>query len=80
MKDKALLSKHGDIGTFIVRVQHRQNSSWQGRVTWMEQDRTIQFRSVWEMIKLIESAVDMVSEQENRPEELWFAEEEKAGM
>ena len=80
MKDKALLSKHGDIGTFIVRVQHRQNSSWQGRVTWMEQDRTIQFRSVWEMIKLIESAVDMVSEQENRPEELWFAEEGKAGM
>ena len=32
------------------------------------------------MIKLIESAVDMVSEQENRPEEMWFAEEEKAGM
>ena len=78
MKDKALLSKHGDIGTFIVRVQHRQNSSWQGRVTWMEQDRTIQFRSVWEMIKLIESAVDMVSEQDNKPEELWFSEEEKA--
>jgi hypothetical protein len=80
MKDEALLSKHGDIGTFIVRVQHRQNSSWQGRVTWMEKDKTIQFRSVWEMIKLIESAVDMVSEQENRPEELWFAEEGKAGM
>ena len=80
MKDDALLSKHGDIGTFVVRVQQRQNSSWQGRVTWMEKDKTIQFRSVWEMIKLIESAVDMVSEQENRPEELWFAEEEKAGM
>jgi hypothetical protein len=78
MKDEALLSKHGDIGTFIVRVQHRQNSSWQGRVTWMEKDKTIQFRSVWEMIKLIESAVDMVSEQESHPEELWFPEEEKA--
>ncbi|MBR0040646.1 MAG: hypothetical protein IJP64_04640 [Oscillospiraceae bacterium] len=75
MSDDALLSKHGDIGTFIVRVQHRQNSSWQGRITWMEQDKTIQFRSVWEMIKLIESAVDMVSEQDNRPEELWFGEQ-----
>ena len=75
MSDDALLSKHGDIGTFIVRVQHRQNSSWQGRVTWMEKDKTIQFRSVWEMIKLIESAVDMVSEQENSPEELWFGEQ-----
>jgi len=64
MSDDALLSKHGDIGTFIVRVQHRQNSSWQGRITWMEEDKTLYFRSVWEMIKLIESAVDTVSEQE----------------
>lgn len=65
MSDESLLSKHGDIGTFIVRVQHRQNSSWQGRITWMEQNKTIQFRSVWEMIKLIESAVDTISEQDD---------------
>lgn len=71
MSDDALLSKHGDIGTFIVRVQHRQNSSWQGRITWMEEDKTVQFRSVWEMIKLIESAVDLVSEPEETPEEAW---------
>ncbi len=58
MKDEELLSKHGDLGTFIVRVQHRQNSSWQGRITWMEKDKTINFRSVWEMVKLIESAVE----------------------
>ncbi len=65
MKDEELLQKHGDLGTFIVRVQHRQNSSWQGRITWMEKDKTISFRSVWEMIKLIESAVDTVSESED---------------
>ena len=65
MKDEALLSKHGDLGTFIVRVQHRQNSSWQGRVTWVEKDQTINFRSVWEMIKRLESAVDTVSTQED---------------
>lgn len=65
MKDEALLSKHGDLGTFIVRVQHRQNSSWQGRITWMEQDKTISFRSVWEMVKLIENAVETVSSEEN---------------
>lgn len=65
MSDEQLLSKHGDIGTFIVRVQHRQNSSWQGRLTWMEKDQTVNFRSVWEMIKLIESAMDTVSEQED---------------
>ena len=77
MSDKSLLSRHGDIGTFIVRVQHRQNSSWQGRITWMEEDKTIQFRSVWEMIKLIESAVDTVSEQEDASGEVWFKDEEE---
>ena len=76
MSDDVLLSKHGDIGTFIVRVQHRQNSSWQGRITWMEEDKTIQFRSVWEMIKLIESAVDQVSiHEEDGEEESWFPKE-----
>ena len=80
MSDEELLTKHGDIGTFIVRVQHRQNSSWQGRITWMEEDRTIQFRSVWEMIKLIESAVDRVSEPEDdSAEAIWFPEAEENG-
>ena len=79
MSDENLLSKHGDLGTFIVRVQHRQNPSWQGRITWMEQNKTICFRSVWEMIKLIESAVDTVSVQEEETEEEadWFSEEKK---
>ncbi len=71
MSDEQLLQKHGDIGTFIVRVQHRQNSSWQGRITWMEEDKTIQFRSVWEMVKLIESAMDTVSASEDGEEPHW---------
>ena len=79
MSDETLLAQHGDIGTFIVRVQHRQNSSWQGRITWMEEDRTIQFRSVWEMIKLIESAVDSVSQGDEK-ETTWFPEEDEAGQ
>ncbi|MBR4462530.1 MAG: hypothetical protein IKS51_08135 [Erysipelotrichaceae bacterium] len=48
----------GDLGTFIIRVQHRQNSSWQGRITWMEEDKTLSFRSIWEMMKLIDSAME----------------------
>ena len=71
MTDEQLLQKHGDIGTFIVRVQHRQNSSWQGRITWMEEDKTIQFRSVWEMVKLIENAMDRVSSSEDGEEPTW---------
>lgn len=75
MSDEKLLQKHGDLGSFIVRVQHRQNSSWQGRITWMEEDRTINFRSVWEMIKLIESAVNTVGGPESEEEADWFSEE-----
>lgn len=71
MKDETLLSRHGDLGTFIVRVQHRQNSSWQGRLTWMERDKTISFRSVWEMVKLIENAVDTVSTDDEEKTPSW---------
>lgn len=76
MKDEELLNMHGDLGTFLVRVQHRQNSSWQGRVTWMEENKTVNFRSVWEMIKLVEEALDTVSEQEGNPREVRWPEEE----
>lgn len=65
MNDDELLSKHGDLGTFILRVQHRQNSTWQGRITWVNENKTLQFRSVWELTKLIEEALDTVSEQED---------------
>ncbi len=65
MKDEELLNKHGDLGTFIIRVQHRQNSSWQGRITWMDKNKTVYFRSIWEMIKLVAGALDTVSRQED---------------
>lgn len=72
MNDDELLSHHGDLGSFIIRVQHRQNSSWQGRITWMEKNQTVYFRSVWEMMKLIESAIDMVAPEDiNEPEPSW---------
>ena len=37
----------------------------------MEEDKTICFRSVWEMIKLIESAMDTVSTSEDGEEPTW---------
>ena len=71
MKDEELLMQHGDLGSFIVRVQHRQNSSWQGRITWIEKKQTVYFRSVWEMMKLIENAIDTVCPAEEEPEPNW---------
>ena len=71
MSDQELLEKRGDLGTFIVRVQHRQNSSWQGRITWMEEDKTVNFRSIWEMIKLVEQALETAQEQQGEKEIGW---------
>ena len=59
MEDQELLNMHGDMGSFIVRVQNRQNSSMQGSITWVEKNKTIRFRSAWEMIRLINSAIDI---------------------
>ena len=73
MTDEEMLNQHGDLGTFVIRVQHRQNSSWQGRLTWLEEDKTVNFRSVWEMVRLVENALG--SEGIELPN--WFPEEEK---
>lgn len=70
MTDEELLKKHGELGTFVVRVQHRQNSSWQGRLTWMDEDKTVYFRSIWEMIKLIDDAINTVGEPDDEKQEV----------
>lgn len=57
MREEDILKNHGDAGTFIIRVQHRQHSSWQGLVTWVDKDKTVSFRSALELIKLIDEAL-----------------------
>lgn len=68
LSDKNMLEKHGDIGTFVIRVQHRQHSSWQGRVTYLEEDKSVYFRSVLELIKIIDGVLDK-AEQANESED-----------
>lgn len=53
----------GKRATFAVRILFRQNASWQGSVTWLESGREESFRSVLELILLMDSA--MVSEKQN---------------
>ena len=48
---------HGKRATFVIRVVLRQNSSWQGTVTWLEGKQTLCFRSVLELILLMDSAL-----------------------
>ena len=42
--------------TFLIRVQFRQNATWQGRIEWLEGKKTRPFRSVLEMSQLIQEA------------------------
>lgn len=52
---KEMEKRHGEKATFIVRIQYRQNATWQGEVTWAEQNETVRFRSALELLKLIDS-------------------------
>ena len=47
---------NGEMATFAVRVLFRQNASWQGSILWVEGDREESFRSVLELIFLLDSA------------------------
>lgn len=43
--------------TFVVQVLRENNATWQGTIQWIDKQRTLHFRSVLELIKLMEDAV-----------------------
>lgn len=49
--------KEGALATFETRVIFRQHASWQGTVLWQEKGKEQSFRSVLELILLMESAL-----------------------
>ena len=51
-------AQEGKLGTFVVRVIFRQNASWQGSVSWLEGRRDESFRSVLELLMLLNSALE----------------------
>lgn len=44
--------------TFLVHIIENQNATWQGNVTWLNQEKTKNFRSLLELIKLMDESVD----------------------
>lgn len=49
--------KEGKLATFSVRILFRQNSSWQGTLYWHEKKQGESFRSVLELLTLMDSAL-----------------------
>ncbi len=53
----AVKAQRGKLGTFVVKILFRQHASWQGLVTWMEGRGEQAFRSVLELVLLMDSAL-----------------------
>lgn len=47
----------GRLATFAIKVLFRQHTSWQGTVTWLDAQSEQTFRSVLELILLLDSAL-----------------------
>lgn len=58
--------QEGREATFLVRILFRQNASWQGSLTWLEGDRSQSFRSVLELILLMDSALRKETSEPDR--------------
>lgn len=52
-----MMENKGDLATFIVHVQYRQNATWQGKIVWADKKKECSFRSALEMLKLMDEAI-----------------------
>ena len=55
--------RKGQAATFVVKVLFRQNASWQGSVLWQEGGKEQSFRSVLELIFLMDRALNQDDEK-----------------
>ncbi len=56
VKPSPTFKKTGERATFVVKILFRQHTSWQGTVLWCEKEKEMSFRSVLELLLLIDSA------------------------
>ncbi len=49
---------------FHIRLHHRQNASWQGELYWLNTGERVCFRSLLELVALIQEAADITFEPE----------------
>lgn len=48
------LDKLPGIATLRIRVLFRENYTWQGLLTWEDQQKEASFRSIWELIQILD--------------------------
>lgn len=55
--------------TFVVKIEHCQNNTWQGKVVWAEENRKVTFRSALELMNLMNEAMVQAQSQGERTAE-----------
>ena len=53
----------GKLATFAIKIIFRQNTSWQGSILWLEWGEEQSFRSVLELIYLMDNALKKTAKQ-----------------
>ncbi len=57
-KDDSIFElNRGKMATFIIRVNSRQSSTWQGDIIWAEKNKNEKFSSVSELLTLIQNVL-----------------------
>lgn len=62
-----IVQKGGKKESFVIQIIDTQNQTWQGTITWLNGKHTHNFRSLLELIKLIDSALNSPIEEEDAP-------------
>lgn len=43
---------------FVITISHQEHATWQGTVTWLNENKIQHFRSAMELLRLIDSTMD----------------------
>ena len=55
-----VIEHRGKIASFILCVQFRQNSTWQGEVIWLERGIRKRFSNTLNFIKILDSVINII--------------------
>ncbi|MBS4031505.1 MAG: hypothetical protein KGZ63_08810 [Clostridiales bacterium] len=61
--------------SFLVKIQFSQNSTWQGTVQWLDEKKSMPFRSLLELIQLVNDAINH-SVQSSPDNHMWVEKED----
>lgn len=57
--ESKIIKTSGSLGgsNFLISIHHQENQSWQGAIEWLDTGAKVHFRSVFEMLSLIDKAI-----------------------